>query len=307
MTDFERLAALVREPCIEQGVLLAELNRENFAPEGFASEGTDRFQPISNLIIEIIVLEGTIGITVDNIRYECTPQANNLIDIKPLNTVTEISPGDGFRGCLVSFSRQFMDNAEHGSKPVPFYDILPMRLHHTVTLGRADLEHLAATFRLVQENAGQGGSPVDSAIFQHAALLYLMKVLKMMFTAVGKRRGTPKVSRSAMLCNRFSELLVSCVEREHEVEFYAGQLSITSHYLTKITREYMGLPANKVIARELVTQALVLLRNPDYTLQEIADRLNFSDQSSFGKFFKRHTGKTPAAYRREATVPIEGL
>ncbi|MDR2384501.1 MAG: helix-turn-helix domain-containing protein, partial [Tannerella sp.] len=30
----------------------------------------------------------------------------------------------------------------------------------------------------------------------------------------------------------------------------------------------------------------------------IADELNFGDQSSFGKFFKKHTGLTPKEYRK---------
>lgn len=302
MTDFDRLTTLVKDSHVEQGVLFAELNLNDFMPgrDGY-------FQPISDTIIEIIVLRGRIDIVVDNIRYECTPEANNLIDIKPMNRVTEMRPDDEFKGYLVSFSKRFMDNAENGSKPIPFYDILPMRLRHTVTLCRADLELLSDYFHLIQKNSGQGDSPVDDAVFRHAAMLYLMKAMKMIFVAVDKEKNVPKVSRSSMLCNRFSALLVKFVEREHGVEFYAGQLSITSHYLTKITREYMGLPANKVIARELVTRALVLLRDPGYTLQEIADRLNFSDQSSFGKFFKKHTGRTPAGYRKEVRAPIESV
>ena len=45
---------------------------------------------------------------------------------------------------------------------------------------------------------------------------------------------------------------------------------------------------------KLAKQAL--LRN-DWTLNEIAFRLGYSEQTSFGRAFKRSTGMTPQAYR----------
>ena len=40
-----------------------------------------------------------------------------------------------------------------------------------------------------------------------------------------------------------------------------------------------------------------MLRKPDMTIQQITEALNFSDQSSFGKFFKKHVGSSPKKYR----------
>ena len=42
-----------------------------------------------------------------------------------------------------------------------------------------------------------------------------------------------------------------------------------------------------------------MLRNPALTIQQVASMLYFSDQSSFGKFFKKHTGITPKQYKDE--------
>jgi AraC-like DNA-binding protein len=47
-----------------------------------------------------------------------------------------------------------------------------------------------------------------------------------------------------------------------------------------------------------VEEASRLLRDPELTLQQIAEELSFSDQSSFGKFFKKHSGMTPMKYRQ---------
>ena len=40
------------------------------------------------------------------------------------------------------------------------------------------------------------------------------------------------------------------------------------------------------------------MRQKIYATQQIAEELAFSDQSSFGKFFKKHSGMTPMKYRQ---------
>ena len=45
--------------------------------------------------------------------------------------------------------------------------------------------------------------------------------------------------------------------------------------------------------------ARVALRDPDRSLSEIALTLGFSSQSHFTQAFRRQTGLTPGAYRRQ--------
>jgi AraC-like DNA-binding protein len=45
-------------------------------------------------------------------------------------------------------------------------------------------------------------------------------------------------------------------------------------------------------------EASRLLRDPKLTLQQVAEELSFADQSSFGKFFRKHSGMTPLKYRQ---------
>jgi AraC-like DNA-binding protein len=44
------------------------------------------------------------------------------------------------------------------------------------------------------------------------------------------------------------------------------------------------------------------LQHPDHAVQQVAAMLNFPDQSSFGKFFKKQTGASPNAYRKGQKV-----
>ncbi|MBM6713561.1 helix-turn-helix domain-containing protein [Phocaeicola coprocola] len=47
----------------------------------------------------------------------------------------------------------------------------------------------------------------------------------------------------------------------------------------------------------LYAEACRLLTRTDYTAQQIAEVLNFSDQSAFGKFFKSKAGVSPHIFR----------
>ena len=56
--------------------------------------------------------------------------------------------------------------------------------------------------------------------------------------------------------------------------------------------------AAKWIINAVITEAKILLREPDKTINQIAIELNFPDQSTFGKFFKRNTGLSPLEYKK---------
>jgi AraC-like DNA-binding protein len=96
---------------------------------------------------------------------------------------------------------------------------------------------------------------------------------------------------------KFMELLIVHGEKEHSPAFYADKLCISVQYLSLILKEISGRTANVWISNFVITRAKAMLRKPDITIQQITETLNFSDQSSFGKFFKKHVGISPKKYR----------
>jgi AraC-like DNA-binding protein len=43
----------------------------------------------------------------------------------------------------------------------------------------------------------------------------------------------------------------------------------------------------------------VMLRNSTMSIKEIAQELNFANQSFLGKYFKEHVGMSPKEYRKK--------
>ncbi len=108
-----------------------------------------------------------------------------------------------------------------------------------------------------------------------------------------------KTDRNEALREQFRELLLKKCKVHHDVHFYAEELCVTSDYLSRVIREYDGQSAMKWIVNAVITEAKIMLRLPSKTIGQIAIELNYPDQSTFGKFFKRHVGISPAEYRRE--------
>ena len=42
----------------------------------------------------------------------------------------------------------------------------------------------------------------------------------------------------------------------------------------------------------------ICLRNTEMLIYEISDKLNFPEPTAFNRYFKKHTGETPASYRK---------
>ncbi|MCL7764570.1 helix-turn-helix domain-containing protein [Polaribacter sp. Z014] len=106
------------------------------------------------------------------------------------------------------------------------------------------------------------------------------------------------LSRQEALMLRFLDLLNENFKSERTVQFYADVLCITSGYLSKVLKEVSGKTANQLIDEAVILEAKLLLNKPTLSIAEIAEELQFSDQSFFGKFFKKHTGLSPTAFRK---------
>ena len=89
-----------------------------------------------------------------------------------------------------------------------------------------------------------------------------------------------------------------CVDQK-EVAFYANELCVSPRYLSAVTRQVAGESAKVIIDRHIILEIKVLLRTTELSVQEITTRLNFPNQSYLGRFFKKHTGESPIAYRNK--------
>lgn len=107
------------------------------------------------------------------------------------------------------------------------------------------------------------------------------------------------ISRQEELFKRFIQLIHKHCLNQREVSFYAQKMFITPRYLSAIAQAVAGETAKNIIDKHVILEIKVLLESTDLSIQEIANRLQFPDQSFFGRYFKKHIGISPQYYRRK--------
>ena len=109
-------------------------------------------------------------------------------------------------------------------------------------------------------------------------------------------------TRQNEIFKSFVSLVHEHCASQREVSFYADKLCISTKYLTGICKAVTGDSAKKIIDDFAILEIKVLLQSTELTVQEIADRLGFPDQSYLGRYFKRHEGMSPKEYQSKYSM-----
>lgn len=75
-------------------------------------------------------------------------------------------------------------------------------------------------------------------------------------------------------------------------------LCVTPKYLSQVVYKVSGRFAGDWISDYVILEAKAMLKSRKYTIQQIADMLNFANQSFFGKYFKDKVGCSPSEYQK---------
>lgn len=84
----------------------------------------------------------------------------------------------------------------------------------------------------------------------------------------------------------------------------AEYLEISEAYLSRLFKEEIGISFSDYVNQQKIEAAVNLLRYSDYTDSEISSLFCFSSQSYFIKVFRKHTGMTPKAYKKQYIMPV---
>lgn len=117
--------------------------------------------------------------------------------------------------------------------------------------------------------------------------------------------------KSKNAASRITHLFMDLLERQFPIERsgeslklrtaqdFAAGLSVHVNYLNRSVKEVTGKPTSVHIAERIIAEAKALLQYSDCAVAEIAYVLGFEYPTYFNNYFKRITGTTPIAYRRE--------
>lgn len=110
---------------------------------------------------------------------------------------------------------------------------------------------------------------------------------------------TSYISKRDFITLSFFKLVTKNYAQQHYIDFYADALCISTKHLNRTIKETTGKTPHSIICDEITIQAMVMLEDESLSIGQIASNLNFSDQASFCKFFKKQKGVSPMIYRRK--------
>ncbi|SIR32206.1 AraC family transcriptional regulator [Maribacter ulvicola] len=109
-------------------------------------------------------------------------------------------------------------------------------------------------------------------------------------------------NNSKIECSSIYQKLNLLLSKENEltnkVSHYAKLLNTTPQNLNAVCRKETGKSSAAVISNYIINEAKRLLLYTDLRVGEIADKLDFKDNSHFSKYFKRNVGNTPIEFRK---------
>ena len=253
------------------------------------------FSPIRmNAITLIIVSEGSARIEIDYISYTARP--NSLFIIIPTHLVQPIDVSPDFKGKMIVASTAFLQSYASEKKPSMTY-YMQFKKNPYTALEPEETKHMDIYIDELRKKIRSRTHFFHREVVQVAFVALLLEMGNIL---AGKtdRIIKPVLSRKEEIFEQFLELLHKYCWQQHNVAFYAEELCITPQYLSVVLKSVSGKAANRWIEDALMAEAKILLKKPNTTVQQVADMLNFPDQSTFGKFFKKNLGLPPSEYRR---------
>ena len=247
----------------------------------------------------IIVLEGNIEIIINGKRFSFGK--NTYINLPTWSDIYEIRYDKRLHAMVTATDRSVAQDIFRNRNPFP--PAFKLAIDHNLGGQLMDSKDIL-TLKKDISNMIDSLSNKEHRFAEEINYAYFYILLTDMADMMWKMYGSGMPShhtdlrRSDSIMKGFADLLSEYAKTETSVEFYAEKLCISKQYLSLIVKEKTQVSVGKIISIVRVEEASRLLRDPELTLQQIAEELSFSDQSSFGKFFRKHSGMTPMKYRQ---------
>ncbi|RKF02756.1 AraC family transcriptional regulator [Tenacibaculum lutimaris] len=84
-----------------------------------------------------------------------------------------------------------------------------------------------------------------------------------------------------------------------QVSQYADMLNLSNYQLNTITKQTLGKTASQLINEQIILESKRYLLASSNQINQIAYHLGYEDVSYFIRFFKKHTGYSPEAFRKK--------
>lgn len=222
------------------------------------------------------------------IFFEFKSESNLIIYFKPLNEVFKKDVFVTSNGVLLNFERELIDedDIEYALDVFSLFNKYPQ---FEIT-EKLKIDQIKKVFQLLR-------SEYYSSEMYYIMLKTLLKVLLLHLIRF-QNNSFLEQDLNQKRVFRFLELMETHFLIHTKTHFYANEIGISIKRLNQILKEKLNLTAKQIIQQRQITEAKRRLIKSEITTKELAFKLGFDSISSFSRFFKKHIGMSPTAYRQ---------
>lgn len=245
----------------------------------------------------ILCLKGSAEVEIDTVKYVL--KKNHLLITLPNQIVRCHSITDDYDSHLIMISSKYFDSRDNFYKMMSL--LIPLKTHPSAALNEEEGELLKAYHVLLYKKISEGSNLFRDFTIQYLIQATFYEVCQLLLKHIEIKKSN--ASHKEEVFKQFLKLVETHHYKERDISFYAKQLCLTPKYLSSIVRDVTGQLAGDWIDNYVIIEAKALLISSSMTIQEICYELNFSNPSSFTRFFKRLTGESPRKFRTQKGFP----
>lgn len=258
------------------------------------------FRPLrSDHFTIALVVAGECCIQSNLIEYPL--QKNSLFIISPRSVFELKKKNENISVLIVEFTEAFLIASELHKKHIDVLTFVSSRNNPHLILNDSEAKNLETLMIYLLEK-NQSADPLsEQEIIQQGFKLFLLEAA----ASFRKYRGShfEKLTRKEELLMAFFKLLKEHIYQERSVQYYADALYVSTKHLNTTVKELTKKTCSQLINEMVIGEAKILLNDPAISIAKVADELNFGDQFSFSKFFKKHAGLNPSDYKNTISKP----
>ncbi len=247
----------------------------------------------SNHFAIMLVTGGSVEMSVNLQPFKL--EKNWLVVAAPNSIKQMIRSSRPAKGMVVHFTIHYLNQAGLPKRSHDLLNYFSSQYKPNWNLKQADAVIIEQYLRNLFDLCTHSDRPFGKEQLNHIFLAFLFEI-----AAQGQKYSPPligQLTRKEELVIRFANLVSNSFREQRSVQFYADALNVTPKYLTETVKEINGKTAGQIIDDFVILESKLLLEKPEHTIAQVANLLNFSDQSFFGKYFKRITGISPKEFK----------
>ncbi len=244
-------------------------------------------------ILLALCRHGKVQYSVDT--EERMVAANDVIIISEGQVIDNYMLSNDLSGIAILISQNFFSEIIkdiHGISSLFLFS----RSHPVFGLRQDEVGNLMTYFDLIWNKMSDDEHHFRKDVVRSliATMIYdLSQVIYRIQQQKNKRSG-----RAESIFTEFIKLVEQNFRHERRVSHYATRLCITPKYLSETVKQVSHRTPNEWIDNYVALEIRVMLKNTTKSIKEIAEEMNFPNQSFLGRFFKEHVGMSPSEYRK---------